>query len=222
MSIFDIDFFTQLIPIMFKYLPVTISISLYALAIGFVLGVVIATIVQMKVKILCPVVKLYVSFFRGTPLVAQLFFLYFGAVQIFPSLVDMSAYTASIIGLGLNASAYMSETIRGAICAIDKGQMEAALSIGMTPIQAMCNIVLPQAARVAVPALSNNFIDIVKGSALAFTLGVTEIMATAQMEGASAYRFLEAFTAVILMYWVLISSVSFGQKRLETYLNKIY
>lgn len=134
----------------------------------------------------------------------------------------MTAYTASVIGLGLNASAYMSETIRGAISSVDKGQMEAALSIGMTPLQAMVKIVLPQAGRVAIPALSNNFVDIVKGSALAFTLGVTEIMATAQMEGASAYRFLEAFTAVILIYWILISTVSHGQKRLEVHLNRIY
>lgn len=222
MSVFDVDFFLQLIPIMLKYLPVTIGISFYALIIGFVLGIFIATIVQMNIKILCPLVKVYVSFFRGTPLVAQLFFLYFGSVQIFPSLTDMTAYTASVIGLGLNASAYMSETIRGAISSVDKGQMEAALSIGMTPLQAMVKIVLPQAGRVAIPALSNNFVDIVKGSALAFTLGVTEIMATAQMEGASAYRFLEAFTAVILIYWILISTVSHGQKRLEVHLNRIY
>ncbi len=222
MSIFDVDFFFRLIPIMLKYLPVTISISFFALVIGFVLGIIISTIIQMEIKVACPLAKIYVSFFRGTPLVAQLFFLYFGSVQLFPILTDVSAYTASVIGLALNASAYMSETIRGAIGAIDKGQMEACLSIGMTPIQAMGRIILPQAARVAIPSLSNNFVDIVKGSALAFTIGVTEIMATAQMEGASAYRFLEAFTAVILLYWLLISSVGLGQKRLELYMNSKY
>lgn len=217
---FDLDFFYQLIPTMIHYLPVTISISFYALIIGFILAVIIATAVEMELKGFSQLAKVYVSFFRGTPLVAQLFLLYFGSVQIFPILINMSAYTASVIGLALNASAYMSETIRGAISAVDKGQMEAALSIGMTPLQAMSKIILPQAARVAIPALSNNFIDIVKGSALAFTIGVTEIMATAQMEGASAYRFLEAFTAVVLIYWVLISSLSFGQKRLELYMNR--
>ncbi len=133
----------------------------------------------------------------------------------------MDAMTAAIIGLGFNASAYMSETLRGAISSVDKGQIEASLSIGMTPIQSMKRIAFPQAARVALPALSNSFV-IIKGSALAFTLGVVEIMAVAQSEGASSYRFLESFTAVIIIYWIIISAFGYLQNILERRMNNVY
>lgn len=222
MQLFSIDFAVKLLPLMFKYLPVTLSMSVLALLLGLLIAIIIALITESKLKFLHPFVKLYVSFFRGTPLIAQLFFLYFGLVQLFPSLRSMEAFTAAVIGLSLNASAYMSETIRGAISSVDKGQMEACLSVGMTYLQAMRRIILPQAARVAIPALSNNFIDIIKGSALAFTLGVTEIMATAQMEGAAAYRFFEAFTDVIIIYWAIIAFFGYLQKKLEIKMSKAY
>ncbi len=207
---------------MMKYVLVTFEMSIISLIIGLVLAIIIALIVHVKVKILYPIAKVWVSFFRGTPLIAQLFFLYFGVVQIFPSLRGMEAFTAVVIGLSFNASAYMSETLRAAIISVDKGQMEASLSIGMTYMQAMRRIVLPQAARVAIPPLSNSFVDIIKGSSLAFTLGVTEIMAVAQSEGASSYRFLESFTAVVLLYWIITSFFGYIQKMLEKKMNEAY
>ena len=222
MQIFDVDFALSLFPLMMRYLKVTLSMSVLALILGLIMAIIIVTVVHARVKVLCPIMKVYVSFFRGTPLIAQLFFLYFGVVQIIPALKGINGFTAAVIGLGLHSSAYMSETLRGAILSIDKGQMEACLSIGMTYLQAMRRIVLPQAARVAIPALSNSFIDIIKGSALSFTLGVTELMATAQMEGASSYRYLEAFTDVILMYWFITSAFGYLQQKLEKRLNQAY
>lgn len=222
MEVFSLDFALGLLPLMLKYLHVTLFMSVLSLVFGLMIAIIVALIIQTKIKIIYPITKIYVSFFRGTPLIAQLFFLYFGLVQIFPSLKGMDAFTAAVIGLSLNASAYMSETIRGAISSVDKGQMEGALSIGMTYLQAMRRVILPQAARVAIPALSNNFIDIIKGSSLAFTLGVTEIMATAQMEGASAYRFFEAFTDVIIIYWGIISLLGYLQKKLEIKMSEGY
>lgn len=222
MDKFDLEFFLNLLPLMLKYVLVTLKMSIFSLVFGIVLAIIIALIENMKVKILYPIVKVWVSFFRGTPLIAQLFFLYFGLVQVFPSLKGMEAFTAVVIGLSFNASAYMSETLRAAISSVDKGQMEACLSVGMTYMQAMRRVVLPQAARVAIPPLSNSFIDIIKGSSLAFTLGVTEIMAVAQSEGASSYRFLEAFTAVILVYWIIISFFAYIQKILEKKMNEAY
>lgn len=219
---FDFHYFTNLIPLMVKSLQITFGISILALLLGLVIALVIALIVQAKVKVLYPLAKVYISFFRGTPLIAQLFFLYFGIVQLIPSLKGMNSFTATVLGIGLNSSAYMSETLRGAISSVDKGQMEACLSVGMTYIQAMRRIILPQAARVAIPALSNSFVDIVKGSALAFTLGVTEIMAVAQSEGASSYKFLESFTAVVLLYWIIITAFGYLQKILEKKMNEAY
>ncbi|WML36818.1 amino acid ABC transporter permease [Clostridium sp. OS1-26] len=219
---FDFHYFTNLIPLMVKSLQITFGISILALLLGLVIALIIALIVQAKVKVLYPLTKIYISFFRGTPLIAQLFFLYFGIVQLIPSLKGMNAFTAAVLGIGLNSSAYMSETLRGAISSVDKGQIEACLSVGMTYIQAMRRIILPQAARVAIPALSNSFVDIVKGSALAFTLGVTEIMAVAQSEGASSYKFLESFTAVVLLYWIIITAFGYLQKILEKKMNEAY
>ncbi|KNF10176.1 amino acid ABC transporter membrane protein, PAAT family [Gottschalkia purinilytica] len=219
---FDVKFALNLFPLMLKYLKTTLAMSILSLLLALAIAIIIALIMQTKVKILYLIAKVYVSFFRGTPLVAQLFFLYFGIVQLIPSLKSINAFTAATIGLSLNASAYMSETLRGAILSVDKGQIEACLSVGMTYFQAMRRVVLPQAVRVAVPPLSNNFIDIIKGSSLAFTLGVTELMATAQMEGASSYKFLEAFTDVIIVYWIIISFFSFLQKKLEIKMNKAY
>ncbi|MCT4604925.1 MAG: amino acid ABC transporter permease [Marinisporobacter sp.] len=222
MEVFSFDFAWGLLPLMLKYLHVTLIMSILSLLFGLMIAIIITLIIQRRLKILYPIARVYVSFFRGTPLIAQLFFLYFGLVQLFPSLKGMDAFTAAVIGLSLNASAYMSETIRGAISSVDRGQMEAALSVGMTYIQGMRRIILPQAARVAIPALSNNFIDIIKGSSLAFTLGVTEIMATAQMEGAAAYRFFEAFTDVIIIYWVMIGFFGYLQKKIEIKMSKAY
>ncbi|MGO5075990.1 amino acid ABC transporter permease [Clostridium sporogenes] len=220
--IFDLEYFNRLVPLMLKHLKVTFTISFLALILGLILAIFIAVINELKIKVLYSISKIWVSFFRGTPLIAQLFFLYFGIVQLIPSLKNMDAMTAAIIGLGFNASAYMSETLRGAISSVDKGQIEASLSIGMTPIQSMKRIVFPQAARVALPALSNSFVDIIKGSALAFTLGVVEIMAVAQSEGASSYRFLESFTAVIIIYWIIISAFGYLQNILERKMNNVY
>lgn len=222
MQVFDVDFALNLLPLMFNYLKVTLTMSVLALGLALVLAVLITLIVQARVVILHPLAKVYVSFFRGTPLIAQLFFLYFGVVQLIPYLKGLDAFTAAVIGLSLNASAYMSETLRGAILSVDKGQMEACLSVGMTYLQAMRRVILPQAARVAIPTLSNNFVDIIKGSALAFTLGVTELMATAQMEGAASYRFLEAFTDVIIMYWLITLAFGRLQQKLEQKMSQAY
>lgn len=115
--------------------------------------------------------------------------LYYGLPQVFPLLVGLDAFSAAVIGLTLHFAAYMAESIRAAIIGIDRSQMEASLSVGMTTSQAMRRIILPQATRVALPSLMNYFIDMIKSTSLAFTLGVAEIMAKAQMEASSSFRF---------------------------------
>ncbi|SGY93439.1 Putative amino-acid ABC transporter, permease protein [Moritella viscosa] len=134
----------------------------------------------------------------------------------------MDAFTASVIGLTLHFAAYKAESIRAAIMAVDKSQMEASLSIGMTSSQAMRRIVLPQAARIATPSLMNYFIDMIKSTSLAFTLGVTEIMAKTQMEASSSFYFFESYLAVALIYWAVVLVFTQMQVHLERYLNKAY
>jgi putative amino-acid transport system permease protein len=139
-----------------------------------------------------------------------------------PFLIGMDAFTASIIGLSLHFSAYMAESIRAAILGIDKSQMEACLSLGMTRLQAMKRVILPQASRVATPSLMNYFIDMIKSTSLAFTLGVSEIMAKAQMEASSSFKFFESFLAVAVIYWLVVIFFTRIQHLLENYLNKAY
>ncbi|MGP2656350.1 amino acid ABC transporter permease [Malaciobacter sp. WC5094] len=222
MSTFDIDYTLGIFPILFKYIDITISMAVISAAIALVIAILIAVIKTYNIRILSQLSDLYISFFRGTPLLVQLFLLYFGLPQVLPIFSNLDAYTASIAGLSLHFSAYMAESIRGAISSIDKGQFEAAQSLGMTKTQTFTKIILPQAIRVAVPSLMNNFIDIIKSTSLAFTLGVPEIMAKAQIEASSSYKYFESFLAVAIVYWVIVVIFTYLQKKIEARLNKAY
>ncbi len=222
MTSFDIDYTLGIFPILVKYIDITISMALISTAIALVIAIIIAIIKTFKIKVLSSFCDLYISFLRGTPLIVQLFLLYFGLPQILPIFSNLDAYSASIAGLSLHFSAYMAESIRGAISSIDKGQFEAASSLGMSKTQSFSYIILPQAIRVAIPSLMNNFIDLIKSTSLAFTLGVPEIMAKAQLEASSSYKYFEAFLAVALVYWVIVISFTYLQKKIEKRLNKAY
>lgn len=219
---FDLGFAIRLFPLMAKYLKVTLFLSIGSAFFGLIIAIIISLCIDLKIKILAPLMRIYVSFFRGTPLLAQMFLLYFGFVQVMPSFKNISSFTAALIVLSLNSAAFMSETIRGAIASVDKGQMEACLSVGMTYTQAISRIILPQATRVAIPALFNSFINIVKSTSVAFTIGVTEMIAVAQLEAASSYRYLEAFIDIVIVYWILTSLLGKLQKKLELKLSESY
>lgn len=219
---FDLQYMLSLMPILLKYLGTTMEMALWGLGFSLILATAIANIRVFRVPVLDSLSQLYISFFRGTPLLVQLFLLYYGLPQVFPVFVGMDAFSAAIIGLTLHFSAYMAESIRAAITGIDRSQMEASLAIGMTTRQAMTRIILPQATRVALPSLMNYFIDMIKSTSLAFTLGVAEIMAKAQMEASSSFKFFEAFLAVALIYWVVVVVLTQVQTRLENRLNKAY
>lgn len=222
MTIFDLDYTLGLFPLLLKYLDITLSLTVISTVIAFVIAIIIAIIKTFDVKILSPMCDLYVSFLRGTPLLVQLFLIYFGLPQIMPIFASLDAYWATVLGLSLHFSAYMAESIRGAISSIDEGQFEAAYSLGMGKTQTFFYIVLPQAIRVAVPSLMNNFIDLIKSTSLAFTLGVPEIMAKAQLAAASSFKYFESFLAVAIVYWVIVVIFTYVQKILEKKLNKGY
>lgn len=152
---------------------------------------------------------------------AQLFCFYFGILPVLKDLVlKVSSFQAAFIVLSLASSAYMAESIRASLYSVDKGQMEAAKSIGMTHMQSMTRIILPQAIKVAVPTLFSSFINIVKDTSLVFAIGVKEMMATAQLEGSSGYRYLEAYICVLLIYWAVTSVLGFFQKQIEIRMAK--
>lgn len=219
---FDASFFWGLFPIMFRYINTTLGISLASLLLALLIAFIIAGAYYLEVPVLREICGAWVSIFRGTPLLAQLFWICYGLPQLIVPMQKLSTMTLIIWGVAFNASSYMSETLRGALSSVNKGQMEGCLACGMTCFQGFFRIVLPQAVRVAVPGLSNNFVDIIKQSSLAFTLGVTEIMAVAKMEGSTDLKFLESFTAVMIVYWLIVTFFNYVQKLLEKWLSRMY
>ena len=222
MRALDLDYMLGLVPVLLGYVPLTLGMAAAGMVLALILASLMAVERVFQVPGLDPLVKLFISFFRGTPLLVQLFLFYYGLPQVLSFLTNINGVTAAIMGLTLHFSAYMAESIRAAILGVDRSQWEASQAVGMTQIQMMRQIVLPQAARVAAPTLINYFIDMVKGTSLAFTLGVTEMMGATQKEAAGSFLYFEAFLVVAVMYWIIVEGMSFLQRQLETYLNKAY
>lgn len=222
MRALDLDYMLGLVPVILGYVPLTLAMALASMALALVLASLLAVVRVLKVPGLDPVVALFISFFRGTPLLVQLFLFYYGLPQIFAFLTAIDGITAAIMGLTLHFAAYMAEAIRGAITGVDRSQWEASLAVGMTQGQMLRRIILPQAARIAAPTLVNYFIDMIKSTSLAFTLGVTEMMGAAQKEAAGSFRYFEAFLVVAIIYWLIVEALSAAQRRLETRLNRAF
>lgn len=222
MRALDLDYMLGLVPVILGYLPLTLFMAVAGMALALVLSSLLAVERVIKVPVLDWFVILFISFFRGTPLLVQLFLFYYGLPQILSFLTQIDGVTAAIMGLTLHFSAYMAESIRAAISGVDRSQWEAAQSIGMTQGQMMRRIILPQATRIAAPTLVNYFIDMIKGTSLAFTLGVTEMMGAAQKEAAGSFLYFEAFLVVAIIYWIVVEVLNQGQKRLEVRLNRAY
>ena len=222
MGALDLDYMLGLVPVILGYVPLTLGMALAAMAAALVLSFVLAVVRVLRVPVVDRAVALFISFFRGTPLLVQLFLFYYGLPQVFPSLTAINGVTAAIMGLTLHFAAYMAESIRGAILGVDRAQWEAAQSIGMTRGQMMRRIILPQAARIAAPTLLNYFIDMIKSTSLAFTLGVTEMMGAAQKEAAGSFRYFEAFLVVAVIYWAIVETLSVAQRQMEVRMNRAF
>ena len=218
----NFDYMAGLLPVLLGYVPLTMGMATLSMALALVLASLLAIVRVLRLPILDPITRVFISFFRGTPLLVQLFLFYYGLPQLFSALTAIDGVTAAIAGLTLHFSAYMAESIRAAIIGVDRSQWDAAKSIGMTMRQMLRRIILPQAARVAAPTLVNYFIDIIKSTSLAFTLGVTELMGSAQKEAASSFLYFEAFILVACIYWAIVEALSYVQAALERYLHRAY
>lgn len=205
-----------------KALPVTLQLTFISFALALVLAVIAALIDYFKIPVLRQIFGVYVSFFRGTPLIPQLFLLYFGIPTFVPSLRSISAMTVCVVGLTLNTAAYMKEVVRGSLLSVPVGQKEAALAHGMSSMQAMFRIILPQAARVAIPSLFNNLVDVVKGTSMAFTIGVVEITAAANLRASVTFNYFESYMVLMLVYWVIILILERIEAVIEKRFDVIY
>jgi len=190
----------------------TIPLTIITFFFGLILAFITALFRLSSNKILNGIARVYISIIRGTPLLVQLFIIFYGL----PSMgVTISPYISAIIGFSLSVGAYASEIIRGAISSIDKGQWEAAYSMGMTYGQTLKRIIIPQAARVSLPPLSNTFISLVKDTSLASLILVSEMFHTAQQIAAVNYKFLLIYSEAGLIYWVICFILSIIQHSLE-------
>ncbi|TIU98064.1 MAG: amino acid ABC transporter permease [Mesorhizobium sp.] len=195
----------------------TVPLTLLSFAFGLFVGLVAALVRLFGPKPLVAVVRFYVWIFRGTPLLVQLFLIFYGLPSVG---ILLDAFSAALIGFTLNIGAYTSEIIRAGIGSVPKGQWEAAYSIGMTWSQAMRRTILPQAGRVAVPPLSNTFISLVKDTSLAAAITVPEMFQAAQRIVATTYEPLILYIEAAALYLALSSVLSALQTRLEKRLSR--
>lgn len=204
-------------PFLLKGAVFTLQLSIGGMFFGMVLGFILA---MMRLSHFWPVAwlsRVYVSVFRGTPLIAQLFMIYYGLPQFG---IELDPIPAATIGLSLNTAAYASETLRAAIASIDKGQWEAAASLGMGRWQTLRRAILPQAGRVALPPLSNSFIGLVKDTSLAATIQVPELFRQAQLITSRTLEVFTMYLAASLIYWIMATVLSTLQNYFENQLNR--
>ncbi len=191
----------QSLPYLLKGVWVTLVVVTGALSLGFVVGLPLAVGQVYGGRILKRCISVYVWFFRGIPLLVLLFLFYFG---LFPFLhLNLSAFSVAIIVLGSISSAYQSQILRGAILSIPKGQLQAARAIGMSDVQAVVFIVLPQALRLAIPGWSNEYSVLLKDSAVTYALGVAELMARAHHVASRTYQHLALYLCAGFLFMLL-------------------
>lgn len=219
---FKVSYFFEIIPVIGKRVNVTFELTIAATIFALLVGVVVAVIAYYKVKGLYQLTRVYVSIMRGTPIVAQLYFFYYGLALYSAIIRDMTPLIAVSVVMSLNMGAFMSESIRGALLSVDEGQKEAAYSLGMTNFQLITRIIIPQAVRVALPPLFNDVINLIKMTSLAFMLGVPDIMGAAKIEGAKTFRYFEIYAVVMLIYWVIIFVLGLLHKILEKKCASMY
>ena len=209
----QIPFWTDiLLPALVDGLWVTLQLVALTAPFGFLLGFLIAVCRVYGPKPVRALAKLYVIFFRGCPLLVLLFLLYFGLPSIG---IVLGSYLSALFGFILCNSAYNSEYLRGGLQSIKGGQMLAARSLGMTKIQAIIHVVIPQAFRRALPGVSNEFIYLIKYSSLAYVVTVIEMTGAAKIIATKYFAFFEAFAAVGIFYLILVSVASFALAKLE-------
>lgn len=191
---------------------ITVELSLLSVCIGLCLGLAGALCKLSPNPWLYMPARVYVSIFRGTPCLIQLFIIYFGGPQIG---LQLEPFPAAVIGLGINIGAYMSESIRGAILAVESGQAEASRSLGLSKSQTMVKVILPQAARLMIRPLGINTIALIKGSSLVSAISVVELTYTAHRYIGSTYRPFEMFILAAIFYLVIISIASFVIQKVD-------
>lgn len=199
-------------------IQVTIPLTILSFALAFVIAILVALIQYGKVPVLRQLCRFYIWVIRGTPLLVQLYIVFYG----FPKIgITLDAFPCAVLVFGFNEGAYMAESMRGALESVTKGQVEAGYCVGMNYLQIMWHIVLPQALRIAFPSLSNSVISMVKGTSLAATITVMEMFRQAQVINGRVYESLALYCEVAVIYLFFCTLLTFlqrwGEKKLSGY-----
>ncbi|WP_058952827.1 ectoine/hydroxyectoine ABC transporter permease subunit EhuC [Clostridium tyrobutyricum] len=214
----NIDFIKNILPILLKGSVMTVELTVITIILGSILGILLALLRLSNNLVLKYVSNFYTWIFRGTPLLLQLFFFYYGLPFIG---IELTPFTAAIIGLALNCGAYMAEIIRGGIQSIDQGQFEAAKALGFSYTQTMQRIILPQTFKVIIPPVGNEFISILKDTSLVSTIAMVELMRSAQQIYATSFDPISVFLTAAVFYLIMttVFTTVFGiiERRLSVY-----
>lgn len=203
----------NVIPTLLEGLKTTMLIAISGILMGFIIGLLVGLIRCGKHNILYRIAGLYIGIIRGTPLMVQALYLYFAIPMMLQ--FDISALASGIIAIGLNSGAYISEIVRGAIQSIDLGQNEAGVCLGLSKFQITISIILPQAIKIMLPSLCNQFIISVKDTSILTVIGVAEMTHQATQAVSSTFRTVEIYTSLALIYLILNTALSFVLSRLE-------
>jgi len=214
-----LDLISRALPLLIRGLGITVALGVVSFAIGSVLGFLIALARLSGARPVRFAAVTYVSVFRGTPLLVQILLIYFGLPQIG---IRLEPIPSAILALSLHAGAYLSENFRSGFLAVDKGQWEAAFSIGMAYRRVLQRIILPQAIRVVLPPVGSRFISLMKDTSLASVVTVVELTRVAEQVGSATFRYMEMFVIVALIYWVVNTILQIGQEVLERRLGRAY
>jgi cystine transport system permease protein len=204
-------------PILLGAVTGTIPVALVSFAFGLLLALIVALMRLSRNRVLSTTARIYISVIRGTPLLVQLFVIFYGLPSIG---ITISPWPSAIIAFSLNVGGYAAEVIRAAILSVPKGQWEAGHTIGMSRRQSLVRIILPQAARVSVPPLSNTFISLVKDTSLASLILVTELFRQAQQVAAFSQEFMLLYLEAAVIYWIICLVLAGGQSALEKRLDR--
>lgn len=207
-----LELFIEFLPNLLNGAWITVKLTAVGLLLGFLIGLPAAVARVYGGKWVARIATGYIELFRGTPALVQLFIIYFGLPDLG---ITFSRMTAAYIALGLNSGAYQAEYLRGAIQAIGSGQFKAARAIGMTKIQAVRYIILPQALRLVIPAWSNEPISLLKTSAIAFLIAVPDLMTEAKYAASKTYDPIGSYFAAAVIYLILSFILSWGLKYIE-------
>lgn len=204
------------LPVLLQGTLLTLKFAVLSMAFGLPIGMVVALMGIGHQRILKGIAWVYVSIMRGTPLLVQIFVVYYGLPSIG---IALEPTPAGVLTLSLNVGAYLSESMRGAILGVARGQWLAAYSLGMTPVQTLRLVVGPQALRLAVPSLSNSLISLIKDTSLVSVITVTELLRTSQEIIAATYQPLPLYLAAAAIYWILSTALSAVQHVMERRLS---